>query len=258
MTSSAEGKCPVCREEYKTPKILPCAHVICRDCFLSLLGERGHRWSCPLCREPILDRNYLDLEKHDSDFAVDAFPTDYAEVALAEGYRILNGRHVCGACDNDDHAAISFCFDCSMKLCQRCAASHSKFPAFKNHVTDLLSVLTAERLAVACQVTCSSHVDRFAELYCPAHHEPICTLCVLNHMGCGEVKNLSELARQERQSLKSQAQRLLNCGTAMVAKVSMQRCVCLFVSLCRYVCFCVCVCYRRFTFSLPQIGIAKV
>ena len=198
MTSSAEGECPVCREEYKTLKFLPCTHAICRDCLLSLLQEKGHRGVCSVCHESILDVNDLDLEKHDFDLAVVAFPTDHEAAALAEGYRScpfclesildkndlelhrndidlfveafasdfsvgasaegcenLNDDHVCGVCKDADHVAMSFCkaVYCSMKLCQHCATSHSKCPAFKSHVTEQPSVLTAEPMAVAGQMT---------------------------------------------------------------------------------------------------------
>ena len=220
---TAGTECPVCREEYKTPKLLPCAHTLCRDCLLSWLRDRGCQATCPLCRELILPTaTATDLGNNDLDLAVDALPTDHAAAAVAEGHRVLKGRDVCGACGDSNgnvQVASSFCFHCSMKLCQQCTTAHPKFPAFKRHVTEHLSVLTPERLAVAGQVTCRSHADRSADLYCHAHREVICTLCVPRHAECGDVAILSDYAREERRCLESQAHRLLDCGAAMAERV---------------------------------------
>lgn len=220
---TAGTECPVCREEYKTPKLLPCAHTLCRNCLLSWLRDRGCQATCPLCRELILPTATAnDLGNDDLDLAVDALPTDHAAAAVAEGHRVLKGPHVCCACidsDGNGQVASSFCFHCNMKLCQQCTTAHSKFPSFKPHVTERLSVLTPQRLAVAGQVTCRSHADRSVDLYCHAHREVICTLCVPRHAECGDVNILSDCAREERLGLKSQAHRLMECGAAMAERV---------------------------------------
>lgn len=223
MASAAETECTACGDEYKTPKILPCAHVLCRDCVLSLIRDKGRQGSCPLCRDPILPLN--DLENGDLEPAVDCLPTDYSLVALVEARKILTGRDVCAACDDNSSAASSaassFCFDCNMKLCQPCARMHSKFPAFKKHAVEKFHLLTAERLAARGQVMCNAHPDRSAELYCPAHQELICISCVPVHGECGKVEELMSLAKDKRGFLETQAQTLLDNGTAMKTRVRM-------------------------------------
>nr|KAG5712431.1 hypothetical protein BaRGS_011405 [Batillaria attramentaria] len=42
-------ECPVCHEEFSQPKILPCAHLLCRDCLVTWLKSEGEA-ECPLCR----------------------------------------------------------------------------------------------------------------------------------------------------------------------------------------------------------------
>ena len=44
--------CPVCQEEFKDPKFLPCHHYYCKDCIQQLVTRAGPRTpiSCPECR----------------------------------------------------------------------------------------------------------------------------------------------------------------------------------------------------------------
>nr|KAG5712434.1 hypothetical protein BaRGS_011408 [Batillaria attramentaria] len=42
-------ECPVCHEEFSQPKILPCAHLLCRDCLVTWLKSEGEA-ECSLCR----------------------------------------------------------------------------------------------------------------------------------------------------------------------------------------------------------------
>ena len=49
--------CSVCFEKFRTPRILPCAHVFCHACISSYIvsssqiKEAPVGFSCPLCRE---------------------------------------------------------------------------------------------------------------------------------------------------------------------------------------------------------------
>ena len=44
--------CPVCQDEFKEPKFLPCHHYYCKDCIQQLVTRAGPRTpiSCPECR----------------------------------------------------------------------------------------------------------------------------------------------------------------------------------------------------------------
>ena len=47
-------ECPVCFDEYKDPKLLPCNHTLCLKCLESLQskkqeGQRGWYLKCPIC-----------------------------------------------------------------------------------------------------------------------------------------------------------------------------------------------------------------
>nr|KAG5712423.1 hypothetical protein BaRGS_011397 [Batillaria attramentaria] len=72
-------ECPVCHEEFSQPKILPCAHLLCRDCLVTWLKSEGEA-ECPLCRCAIVaasERGSKSCEE-----VADGLPTDLAMSAL--------------------------------------------------------------------------------------------------------------------------------------------------------------------------------
>nr|KAG5712432.1 hypothetical protein BaRGS_011406 [Batillaria attramentaria] len=72
-------ECPVCHEEFSQPKILPCAHLLCRDCLVTWLKSEGDA-ECPLCRCAIVaasERGSKSCEE-----VADGLPTDLAMAAL--------------------------------------------------------------------------------------------------------------------------------------------------------------------------------
>ena len=47
-------ECPVCLDEYKDPKLLPCNHTLCLNCLENLQrtkqkGKKGSHLKCPIC-----------------------------------------------------------------------------------------------------------------------------------------------------------------------------------------------------------------
>lgn len=47
-------ECPVCREPAGWPRVTPCGHLFCDDCWRRLVdGAGGWGLSCPLCRAPM-------------------------------------------------------------------------------------------------------------------------------------------------------------------------------------------------------------
>ena len=98
---------------------------------------------------------------------VDTLSTDLCTLALVEGQRMLRSPHICVMCQNSV-TATSYCIQCDIKLCQPCTQYHQKLPASKGHVLEQLSKLSAEQLAAVRRLTCNTHPDRSAELFCTA------------------------------------------------------------------------------------------
>ncbi|XP_070182859.1 transcription intermediary factor 1-beta-like [Littorina saxatilis] len=216
--TSGDIECPVCHDDFTNPKLLPCNHLACRDCVLSWLQKEGGQGGCPLCRAPILSSTHQGQGQLVV-FMVDSLPTDFATAALVESHKVLNGSHVCDACQNNV-TATSYCFQCSIKLCKTCTSHHQKFPVLKDHALEQLNKLTAKRLAANRQATCNNHSNRPAELYCSAHQELICMLCFpTNHRSCPEVKAITDVAREKRTELTQQSQRLKEIAAVLTKQM---------------------------------------
>ena len=222
---TGEYECPVCQEDYTEPKILPCAHLVCRNCVISWLGTKGGQGGCPKCRVPILPPTQPD--QGDLAALVDALPTDLATMALVESQKILSGPHVCTKCQTNV-ITTSYCLQCDVKLCQACNSYHQKLPASKDHAVEDLSKLTALKLAASRRSTCKSHTNRPVEFHCSSHQELICMMCATtNHRSCPEVKAITDVAKEKRTELKQQAQRLRQKDTALAQHVRAS-----FITLC--------------------------
>nr|KAG5707956.1 hypothetical protein BaRGS_025094 [Batillaria attramentaria] len=179
-----EMECAVCHEDFTDPKILPCAHLICRDCLVTWL-KSDNEGKCPLCRCAIVDPKER-ASKSCEDIA-DALPTDLAMAALVESARILSKDHVCCVCVNV--AATSICLNCGDMFCQSCTIVHGKMSATRHHKVESLTSMTPERLSASRPASCSAHTDRAPELFCPTHGVSVCLLCAMSdHQDCRKEK----------------------------------------------------------------------
>ena len=218
---TSEYECPVCHEDYTEPKILPCAHLACRNCVISWLGTGGGQGGCPKCHAPILPPTQPGQD--DLATLVDALPTDLATMAFVESHKILSSPHVCTMCQTNV-IATSYCLQCDVKLCQACTSYHQKLPGTKDHSFEDLSKLTALKLAASRRSTCKSHTNRPVEFHCSSHQELICTMCATtNHRSCPEVKAITDVAKERRTELKQQAQRLRQKDRALAQHVRLFR-----------------------------------
>lgn len=207
-------ECPVCNENYVDPKILPCAHLLCRQCLERWMRTRADAL-CPLCRSPMKDPN-------DSQSCAEvsaSLPTDYSMCALVESDRIIKGSHVCHV--HGDVLAISLCLHCNVMLCQTCAEVHSKLPFASLHVTEDLATLTPQRLASTCPVSCSTHLDKTSELFCTLHNVFICQLCATSaHRACPEVKCVNEVLGINKQVISEMEVDLSETESAFTASIT--------------------------------------
>ncbi|KAK7088906.1 hypothetical protein V1264_024560 [Littorina saxatilis] len=205
--SSADNdtECSVCHELFKNPKLLPCAHVLCRHCLLSWLASNPEAL-CPLCRGAIADTKEKSRTKGWKE-VVDALPDDVAMAALVESTRVLSQDHVCVVCQS---AAVSICLTCNDIMCKPCGQAHTKYSVTRDHKMDDLSSMTAEELAASQPDHCSVHTSKPCELFCPTHGAAICHLCAsAKHRACPDLTELAEAADKSREELSQMVTSLL-------------------------------------------------
>ena len=197
MVDPSHMECAVCHKHFTVPKLLPCGHLLCRDCLVMWLKPQSEA-NCPLCRCAIV--NPKERKGRSLENIADSFPTDLSMAALVEADLLLSKQHVCCVCVNV--AAVSMCLNCRDMLCQSCTEAHSKLSMSKHHKVETLTSLTVEKLAASRPATCAVHDDEVSKVYCPTHDASICLLCATTiHRQCPEVTNLETRMEQARAEL---------------------------------------------------------
>nr|KAG5697120.1 hypothetical protein BaRGS_015255 [Batillaria attramentaria] len=198
LTHPVGGKVyPVFYNDGSPPKILPCAHLLCRDCLVSWVKSEADAL-CPLCRCAILDPKERGSKSCEE--VADGLPTDLAMAALVNSSRTLREDHTCKSCLNSP--AVSICLNCDDMLCQACVTMHGRLSGTRDHTVEQLKSLTAERLTASRPAPCTTHSNKTSELYCPTHGACICHLCAASkHRACPEVTELEEKVAEAREVL---------------------------------------------------------
>ncbi|PVD21772.1 hypothetical protein C0Q70_17573 [Pomacea canaliculata] len=132
-----ERECAVCTNDFTTPKILPCGHLLCRQCVISWLDSKSDA-GCPLCRYPIAEKQN-ESDGNSADIA-DALPTEYVMEALVDTAHVLDKEHICCVCD--DAKADFICMQCLDMMCSSCYKIHKKFSATRSHDVESVSTVT--------------------------------------------------------------------------------------------------------------------
>ncbi|PVD36812.1 hypothetical protein C0Q70_03802 [Pomacea canaliculata] len=192
-------ECPVCMNDFTTPKILPCGHLLCRECVISWMDSKSDA-GCPLCTCPIVE--HQGNLSQSSVGVVDALPTDSVMEAIVESAGMLIKDDICNACD--DLTAEYICMECVEKMCPSCVKIHKKMVATRSHDVESVSTVTPERLAASRPALCADHGDKQAELFCPLHHLVFCALCFSEkHNECPNVRHLEDEMKSAENALGS-------------------------------------------------------
>ncbi|PVD36810.1 hypothetical protein C0Q70_03800 [Pomacea canaliculata] len=205
LVQAHERQCAVCTNDFTTPKILPCGHLLCRQCVISWMDSKSEA-VCPLCTCPIVEHQGNSFQIAAD--VVDALPTDSVMKALVENASILVMVGMCTVCD--DLKAEYICMQCVDKMCPSCMKIHKKMSISRSHDVESVSTVTPERLAASRPALCADHGDKHAELFCVDHNLAICTPCFSNkHRECLDVKSLDEKMKSAVDAFASLRKKLL-------------------------------------------------
>lgn len=213
-----DTRCTICRHQFQNPKILPCAHVLCRQCLLSsrrashstAAGNQVLR--CPVCKCEIADLGGNDADGRARLQAVDALPTDTTMEALVRCERLLRqDRRDCGGCQRTA-PAVAICLTCWELMCQACCQVHKNFAATRDHLMEDLTSLTPAKLSSKEPAHCPVHGrGKPLELFCSNHGAALCHVCAsTQHRACAEVLELKKAAEKCREELGILERKLLD------------------------------------------------
>ena len=179
--------CPLCKNVYKSPVILPCIHTFCKECVQNKIntttveleeGEKG-TFNCPTC--------HSNLEFPGND--INSLPQNDFVNNLKNMSDTFAGTEVC--CDfclkaGQSTKAPCFCVDCGVTMCEECKAFHPKlgFKFLDHRIIQLLDCKNAD-VADICGKKgewCPNHDTKELEFYCRNCDLVICSSCqVVDH-----------------------------------------------------------------------------
>ena len=188
--------CPICLEDFKNSKILPCVHSFCLECLQGHCKDKvnGDDVACPVCRK----------EFQIPDPGLEALPYNFFVQNLidARDACLKAGEDLCEVCvvekDEDEGEippATMYCAECNQKLCKRCSRScRVKTKGGPHQLRSLGAELNTELIQQRSSY-CDQHKDERLKLYCHDCEINVCLMCfAVNHTGhkCADVGKVAD------------------------------------------------------------------
>ncbi|XP_078340487.1 tripartite motif-containing protein 2-like [Crassostrea virginica] len=169
-------RCPICLEEVRNPRDLPCFHTFCKSCIQTYIsstaactGDQSVKTiECPVCRKSITaPRNDISSEEWAS-----CLPQNKLIVSMSVNNE-PSKRKMCMCCQkrNKTVEAKHWCKTCMEAMCDDCKSYHSYFPTLQNH--KIVSLVDVENLKNDIEIyePCPLHRGKFLEVFCEDHDQ---------------------------------------------------------------------------------------
>lgn len=133
------ANCPICLEDFKNSRLLPCVHSFCLECLQGHCKDKatGDKVACPVCRR----------ECQIPDDGLQALPHNFFVQNLIDARDASSQKAeevLCEVCvvENDEDegeipTATMYCADCHQKLCKSCSRPHKVWRSGAHQVRPL-------------------------------------------------------------------------------------------------------------------------
>ncbi|KAJ8018278.1 E3 ubiquitin-protein ligase TRIM56 [Holothuria leucospilota] len=206
--------CPICLEQFKEPKLLPCLHRFCCDCLQKVIGQAQGVLICPECRQE------CDIPTK----GADGFKTDFYMkniIDFVELQKSMQECHIreCFSCSKSKKMS-TYCFKCNDFLCEECHNHHVTSKMMKDHRPHVLSLedvesrnISLEKLMSLKDVPrCQIHPENVSQLCCTScQNIPICLACSFGKHKDHSIYEVVSLAITERDRLTEKLDDLRKC-----------------------------------------------
>ncbi|XP_021354935.1 uncharacterized protein LOC110451328 [Mizuhopecten yessoensis] len=233
-------ECPICLEQMRSPKSLPCLHSFCEECLSTyivtdLSGEMAAVTSfpCPVCRKITSPVNHSEGKETWAQH----FPTNRLLQFFNNHKEMADTPLNCGPCkkqNNQETPAKFLCRGIDTLFCEHCKIN------FHDIVHELCDVVTLHEAnpdvtrGKQSSITCSKH-NLMMDHHCENHKLIGCKKCIItDHQRCDDVTTIKEYCETKKNNLRldemeKSLNKAANCMGLMVNAFdqqveSLQRC----------------------------------
>ena len=177
-------QCPVCQEELRQPRVLPCQHTFCCTCLDQYVRHQTKtaHLPCPVCRNnfSIPNGGVYNLPKN-------IFVNNLLDAADEDASGSTGGTpawdltQLCSVDQNEcSKPAIVFCTNCEEYMCQQCEKPHQLGKYTKKHKT--VKVKPQKNPDVGVIPQCPKHTHKCLDKFCENCNMSVCSSCItLDH-----------------------------------------------------------------------------
>ncbi|XP_069120124.1 uncharacterized protein [Argopecten irradians] len=223
--------CPICLEQLRQPKCLPCLHTFCEECLslyivtISGKSDNGTSFTCPVCRKLT---HPVDTSEDKKNWA-QQFPTDSHAV---ERIRIANNStepFYCKPCQKKGITTTAQ-FWCEHNKTSLCTSCKETFHDMIHSDCDIVNITGSDKFRLSPEVSirkCDKHKER-VDCYCQDHKFIGCSKCIrIDHRKCEDVSTTEEYfntldksshLEEKRKSLKE----LVGTMDSLMKEISLQ------------------------------------
>ncbi|XP_021380208.1 tripartite motif-containing protein 45-like [Mizuhopecten yessoensis] len=191
-------ECPICLEQLRQPKSLPCRHSLCEECLSSYIvnevlgtSDTATSFICPVCR-PLT--HPVD-KTEDKEKWAKQFPTDSVALEMIQLRNRTTEPHYCVPCQRREGTKIPAQFWCKTNesfFCESCKVDlHDNI-----HVgCDIVDMTAFENLQLRQNTSykrCDNHKKKIS-FYCEDHKSLGCSKCIIvDHRNCDNVSTTED------------------------------------------------------------------
>ena len=209
-------KCPICQCLFKDPKVLPCFHILCRECVRSLQIRGRSEMKCPveMCTKT------FTCQEMDPESLPDAAVVYHRQDVQQFKKKLRGDELICSLCfdkDRKEVRAIASCDYCGY-VCQSCKSLHETLDRYSDHEVMLFLQLSlqddsmhfemlrrtrAHSFVQQTRNNCKIHPQKPNISFCLTCNTYVCGLCInTTHIG-HQYKSCSEAMSQCVEVLKN-------------------------------------------------------
>ncbi|XP_033733137.1 uncharacterized protein LOC117322376 [Pecten maximus] len=190
-------ECPICPEQLRQPKYLPCLHTFCEECLSIYIVKETSKsngtaasFTCPVCRKLT---HPVDKSEDKTNWAKQ-FPTDRHAVERIKLANKKTEQYYCKPCQKKGNttSAQFWCEYNKTFFCKQCKEEHHDMV---HSDCDIVNMTEFNRFQIRQEnstTRCDKHNEK-SDCYCQNHKCFGCSKCIyVDHRRCEDVSTIEE------------------------------------------------------------------